>query len=60
MRSVDDGADNEITFLHYSIQTANNNVVYALNQAGYDAQFLQATLIKKAEKEVKITEAHTV
>jgi hypothetical protein len=42
------------------IQTANNNAVYALNQAGYNAQILQVTLIKKAEEEVRIMEAHTV
>jgi hypothetical protein len=60
MQSVDNIADYETTFLHYSIQTANNNAVYALNQAGYNAQFSQATFIKKAEEEVRITEAHTV
>jgi hypothetical protein len=60
MQSVDDGVDNETTFLYYLIQTAKNNAVYALNQAGYDTQFLQATLIKKAEEEVRIKEADTV
>ncbi len=60
MQSVGNGADNETIFLYYSIQTANNNAVYALNQVGYDAQFLQATLITTTEEEERITEAHTV
>ncbi len=38
---------------------ANNNAVYALNQAGNGAQFLQATLITTKEEEERITEAHT-
>jgi hypothetical protein len=50
--------------LRYSIQVTNDNAIYALTQAGYDAQFLQGTLINKTsaddDDKDRITEPHTV
>jgi glycosyltransferase A (GT-A) superfamily protein (DUF2064 family) len=46
MRSIGDG-DDESDRLQHAVQTANNTAVYHLIQAGYDAQYLTATLIKK-------------
>lgn len=64
MRSIGDGDDNdEETLLRYSVQVANDNAIYALSQAGYDAQFLQATLIHKStaeEDRERITVPNTV
>ncbi len=64
MRVIGDGSDDNETLLRYSIQVTNDNAIYALTQAGYDAQFLQGTLINKtsADDDDKdwITEPHTV
>ena len=63
MRVIGDGCDDDETLLRYSIQVANDNAIYALTQAGYDAQFLQATLINKTaadDDNKQITEPHTV
>ncbi len=58
MRSIGDG-DDESDMLKHVVQTANNTVVYHLIQAGYDAQYLTATLIKKVHEE-RVTEPNTV
>ena len=64
MRLIGDGDDNDKeTLLRYSVQVANDNAIYALSQAGYDAQFLQATLIQKSAAEddrERITVPNTV
>ena len=66
MRLIGDGGeDNDETLLCYSLQVANDNAVYALTQAGYDAQYLQATLIRKTTAEedserITVTEPNTV
>jgi hypothetical protein len=64
MRLIGDGGDdNDETLLRHSVQVANDNAIYALNQAGYDAQFLQATLIQKSgaeDERERITEPNTV
>jgi hypothetical protein len=64
MRLIGDGGDdNNETLLRHSVQVANDNAIYALNQAGYDAQFLQATLIQKSgaeDERERITEPNTV
>jgi hypothetical protein len=58
MQSIGDG-DNESDMLQHAVQTANNTAVYHLIQAGYDAQYLTATLIKKVREE-RVTEPNTV
>ena len=58
MRSIGDG-DDESDMLQHAVQTANNTAVYHLIQAGYDAQYLTATLIKKVREE-RVTEPNTV
>ena len=58
MRSIGTGAD-ESDMLQHAVQTANNTAVYHLIQAGYDAQYLTATLIKKVQEE-RVTEPNTV
>ncbi len=45
--------------LQHAVQTANNTAVYHLIQAGYDAQYLTAMLIKKVREE-RVTEPNTV
>jgi hypothetical protein len=45
--------------LQHAVQTANNTAVYHLIQAGYDAQYPTATLIKKVREE-RVTEPNTV
>ena len=45
--------------LQHAIQTANNTAVYHLIQAGYDAQYLTATLIKNVREE-RVTEPNTI
>jgi hypothetical protein len=50
MQSIGDG-DEETVLLHHAVQTANNNEVHCLNQAGYDAQHLQAILLVKEQEE---------
>ena len=58
MRSIGDG-DGESDMLQHAVQTANNTAVYHLIQAGYDAQYLTATMIKKVREE-RMTEPNTV
>jgi hypothetical protein len=58
MLSIGDG-HNESDMLQYAVQTANNTAVYHLIQAGYDAKYLTAMLIKK-EREERVTELNTV
>ena len=64
MRVIGDGSnDEDKTLLRYLILVANDNAVYALTQVGYDATFLQATLINKTsagEDAGRITEPYTV
>jgi hypothetical protein len=45
------GDGNDSDQLYYSIQKANELAIHALNTAGYDAQWLEATLNKKAVEE---------
>ena len=40
----DDGDEDDTTKLQWSIQAANDRAIYALKQAGYDADHLKATL----------------
>ncbi len=46
--------------MHIAIQEANCTAVLHLNQAGHDAQHLQATLIKKDNQQERVTEPNTV
>ena len=39
-----DGDEDDTIKLQWSIQAANNRAIYALKQAGYDADYLKATL----------------
>ena len=45
-RSIGDG-DEETDTMHHAVQEVNSTAVLHLNQAWYDAQHLQAMLIKK-------------
>ena len=58
IQSIGDG-DNETDILLHAVQTANNTAVCHLIQAGYDAQYLMVTLIKKVQEE-RVTEPNTV
>ena len=53
------GNDKDTNQLHWSVQAANDLAIHALIQAGYDAQWLKATLEKK-EEERPITQSNTV
>jgi len=44
LRNISNDGDDDITKLQWSIQAANNRAIYALKQAGYDADYLKATL----------------
>ena len=46
--------------MHYEVQEANSTAVLHLNQAGYDAQHLQAMLIKKDNQQERVMEPNTV
>ena len=58
-RSIGDG-DKETDALHCAVQEANSTSVLRLSQAGYDAQHLQVTLIKKDNQQERVTEPNTV
>jgi hypothetical protein len=45
MMAIGDGNE-EADMLHHAVQTANNNAVHQLIQAGYDAKYLRATIVK--------------
>ena len=53
------GDDEDTDQLHWSVQAANDLAIHALTKAGYDAQWLKATLDKK-EEEGSITQPNTV
>ena len=44
LRIISNDGDDDITKLQWSIQAANDRAIYALKQAGYDADHLKATL----------------
>ncbi len=44
LRNISNDGDDDITKLQRSIQAANDRAIYALKQAGYDADYLKATL----------------
>ena len=46
--------------MHIAVQEANSTTVLRLIQAGYDAQHLQATLIKTDNQQERVTEPNTV
>ncbi len=56
--AIGDG-DDEADMLHQAVQPANNNAVHQLIQAGYDAEHLRATIVKKEQME-RVTEPTTV
>ncbi len=58
MIAIGDGNE-ETDMLHHAVQTANNNAVHQLIQAGYDAKHLWATIVKKEQVE-RVTEPNTV
>ena len=58
IQSIGDG-DDEINMLQHAVQTANKTAVYHLIQAGFDAQYLMAMVIKKVREE-RVTEPNTV
>jgi hypothetical protein len=58
MIAIGDGNE-ETDMLHHAVQTANNNAVHQLIQAGYDAEHLWATIVKKEQVE-RVTEPNTV
>jgi hypothetical protein len=58
MTAIGDGPE-ETDMLHLAVQTANNNAVHQLIQAGYDAEHLRATIVVKEHKE-RVTEPNTV
>jgi hypothetical protein len=58
MIAIRDG-DEETDMFHHAVQTANKNAVHQLIQAGYDAEHLRATIVKK-EQEERVTEPNTV
>jgi hypothetical protein len=45
------GDDKDMDLLYYAVQNANDIAVLSLHNAGYDAQWLTATLNKKKEEE---------
>ena len=44
LQNISNDGDDDITKLQWSIQAANDRAIYALKQAGYDADHLKATL----------------
>ena len=44
LQNISNDGDDDITKLQWSIQAANDQAIYALKQAGYDADYLKATL----------------
>jgi hypothetical protein len=62
LRNISNDGDDDITKLQRSIQAANDRAVYALKQAGYDADYLKATLQqgRAAETDWPITQPNTL
>ena len=44
LRNISDDGNDDTTKRKWSIQAANDRAIYALKQAGYDADYLKATL----------------
>ncbi len=51
LQNISNDGDDDITKLQWSIQAANDQAIYALKQAGYDADYLKATLQKGRAEE---------
>jgi len=62
LRNISNDGDDDITKLQWSIKAANDRAVYALKQAGYDADYLKATLQRgrAAETNWPITQPNTL
>ena len=62
LQNISNDGDDDITKLQWSIQAANDRAVYALKQAGYDADYLKATLQhgRAAETDWPITQPNTL
>ncbi len=60
LRNISNDGDDDITKLQWSIQAANDRAIYALKQAGSNAQYLKATLQQEAaETDRPITQPNT-
>jgi hypothetical protein len=61
LRNISNNGDDDITQLHWSIQAGNDRSIHALKQAGYDAEYLQATLQQRAaETDQPVTQPNTL
>ena len=62
LQNISNDGNDDITKLQWSIQAANGRAVYALKQAGYDADYLKATLQqgRAAETDRPITQPNTL
>ena len=59
-KNISDDGDDDFTKLRWSIQAANDRAIYALKQAGYNADHLKATLQQGwAAEEKKICQSHS-
>jgi len=62
LQNISNDGDDDITKLQWSIQAANDRAIYALKQAGYDADYLKAALQQgwAAETDRPITQPTTL
>jgi len=63
LQNISDDGDDDTTKLKWSIQAAKDRAIYALKQAGYDADYLKATLQQgraAEETDLPITQPNTL